>query len=362
MQIVVLLIKEVVQSLRDFKSMALMIIMPTGLTIILGLALNDTNKALINFSNVKVLYNDYLCTEEEKEIVRGYIRALEELKIDCLYSENKYEEDDNLIYLEFIGFNKINIKYNGKLEEQGEYIYEVIKGINFNNKLRVSLDNREVQGDINDTNYVMLSPITGDIDSISLDYYGVTMIVITIMFSSVTGAYKIIKERESGTLNKILTLPVSKRKIIWGKVLGSIVVVLIQIILTLFISRNILKVNWGSNITSIVNILLCQGVFAVSIGIFIGTLVKDNKSAWMILLTIIMSLGIFGGSFIPIGDMKSEVLDILGNFNLIKYENIALLNIIYENNFSLGISLSIIYLLLSLILIIATSFIMGDVK
>lgn len=364
MQIFIIVIKEIIEGVRDFKSMILMIIMPTILTVILGMALNNDISKEIDLSSIRVIYSINESSYDETNIIYEYLNNIEELGINCVQKDKEDISLKNDIIIDFYDIKNINIIYHNNNKVEGECISYILDNLMEKNNFTSILENEGILVDYKnqDDSYINFNPIIGEYSTSSLDYYGITMIVITIMFASVTGAYKVIREKQSGTLNKIRTIPISTFKLLIGKVIGSLIVILLQIIMTLFISKNVLNVNWGENICLIIFILLCQGVLAISIGVFIGVLLEDNKSAWLILLSLIMTLGFFSGSFFQIGQINNKWIFNLSKVNLLKAENTAIFNYIYNGNSSLIIKISAGYILISIILINISSKIMEEAK
>lgn len=364
MKILIIILKEFVEGIRDTKTMILMVIMPTILTIILGMALDKSNVGDYDLSNIEVSYYINESSNEEINIINALIESLKKQNISCENLDDNNVSRKNTIMLEFYGLKDIRVTYYNKYKIQGEIIKNILENFIESNKLNLILEkeNVSINNKYINKNYVVLSSITGENTTSALNYYGITMVVITIMFSSVTGAYKIIKEKSSGTLKKIRTTPISTRKLLIGKLFGSLIVVFFQVAITMLISKYMLKVNWGYSKGYILIILLCEGIFAISIGIFTGVILEDNKSAWLILLAVIMSLGFFSGSFFSLGQINNRFMLFLTNLNPLKAENIAIFNYIYDGSINLIIQVCSLYICISFILIVISSIIMEEIK
>lgn len=359
-RILLIIIKEILEGIRDIKSMILMILMPSILTVILGIALKDSQSLNIDFKGITVLYevnnNDiYL-----EKLINGYIKMIQGMDIRCEEKDETYKVTAKDIVLYVDEINNINIKYSKYIKTQGEYIEYALENYMKKSVLYNNSFSSDLVIDNNKENYVTLNSITGDNTSTSLDYYGITMIVITVMFSSVTGAYRIIREKQNGTLMKIKSTTINNMEFLTGKVIGSLIIVLLQIEVSMFISRYMLKVNWGDDIKLVTILLLCEGLASIAVGTFVGIIVEDEKSAWIIMLSGIMVLGFFSGAFVQLGIIKNDLVTFLSNLNLIKYENKALFNLIYNEGSWLSIKVCCIYILISLTMVKLTSKIMEE--
>ena len=100
------------------------------------------------------------------------------------------------------------------------------------------------------------------------------------------------EERRTGTLELLLTKPISLWKIILGKYLGCMLLVMIAFLPTLvyFFAVNDLKLNntpldWGSAFSGYLGLISVSSVF-VAIGILGSLLTKNQVSAFMLSLLI----------------------------------------------------------------------------
>ena len=98
------------------------------------------------------------------------------------------------------------------------------------------------------------------------------------------------EERRSGTLELLLTKPLSLWQIILGKYLGCMLLVVVALIPTIFyfvmISRLKLgdvPLDWGSTFTAYIGLLFIGGVFT-AIGLLASLLTKNQVTAFMLAL------------------------------------------------------------------------------
>ena len=352
MNIITIFLKELLQDIRDIKTMVLMILMPTIFTIILSLVVDNDIYNKLNFHDIKVYY---IYSEE----IEDTVNVLKSLNINCI--EGAYKDDGTILTINSEG--KIILDSSLKNKEEGKLIKSILL-----DKMQKEAINKElyIEGleysNIPIEENIYLDSIINSKSNDTLNYYGITMVILTVMFGAISGAYKIIKENKSNTLNKIMSLPVSRSEIIIGKILGSSITLLIQIIVVIIISISILKVNWGSNIMLVVILLYLEGVFFISMGTFIGSFLSDEKSAWMIILTLIMTCGLLSGLFIPIGNINNEILKSICEIMPVTYENNEIFNIIYGSRTSNFTKLIGAYSILTILFTFITTRVMGEKK
>ena len=103
--------------------------------------------------------------------------------------------------------------------------------------------------------FYQITTIDGKRKPNSTDYYSVTVLTMIIMYSSITGLSSIRKEKNLKTGNRILCSPAKKHEILIGKVMGCIVVTVIQALTVLLFSKLVLNAYWGTNIGAIMALL-----------------------------------------------------------------------------------------------------------
>lgn len=135
MKILIIILKEFVEGIRDIKTMTLMIIMPTILTIILGMALDKSNIGDYDLSNIEVSYYINEGSNEEINIINGLIESLKKQNISCEKLNDNNFSRKNTIMLEFYGLKDINVTYYNKYKIQGEIIKNILESFIESNKL-----------------------------------------------------------------------------------------------------------------------------------------------------------------------------------------------------------------------------------
>ena len=128
------------------------------------------------------------------------------------------------------------------------------------------------------------------------------------------------EEKRSGTIELLLTSPVTDIEIILGKFLGALTLYAIMIGVSV-IHLGLLFVygspEWKPLVTAYVGLLLMGGCF-ISVGLFISTLTKNQVVAFMLTFTVFLFLWIITwiGSFAgPTVDSLTQYLSIIDHFD-----------------------------------------------
>ena len=119
-------------------------------------------------------------------------------------------------------------------------------------------------------------------------------------------AGSILQEKQQGTRDRILTLPVSWVTLLLGKITVYLLVCLAQFIVMIAIGIYLLPqitalppLSLDVNLLALVAITLASGLAAVGFGMLIGTLSSTFNQAAPIGSTLVVILAILGGIFVP---------------------------------------------------------------
>jgi ABC-2 type transport system permease protein len=128
------------------------------------------------------------------------------------------------------------------------------------------------------------------------------------------------EEKRSGTIELLLTSPVTDFQIVMGKFFGAMALYLIMLAISL-IHLAILFVygrpEWKPILTAYLGLFLFGGCF-ISVGMFISTLTRNQIVAFMSTLTLFLFLWVINwiGSLVgPTGERLTEYLSIVNHFD-----------------------------------------------
>ena len=119
-------------------------------------------------------------------------------------------------------------------------------------------------------------------------------------------AGSMIKERESGSLKRLLTMPVSLTQILLAKVLVFIFVCLLQFVLMMMIGLLILPMlgtptlELGNSISGLLLIVIASAFAASGFGIMVGTMATSHEQASTFSAVSIILAAALGGVMVPV--------------------------------------------------------------
>jgi ABC-2 type transport system permease protein len=137
----------------------------------------------------------------------------------------------------------------------------------------------------------------------SWDNIAVLMLpALTVMFAFfITAAMStdLIKEREAGSLRRLVAAPLPRGALIGGKVLAYTLVVVIQVAIIFLIGALAMDMSFGNSPFGLILITLSLGLVATTLGMLVASLAKSVEQAGSISLVLIFVLGFLSGSFAP---------------------------------------------------------------
>jgi ABC-2 type transport system permease protein len=132
------------------------------------------------------------------------------------------------------------------------------------------------------------------------------------MLSIILSGATLIRERERGTLEHLLVMPVTPAEIILGKIWSTGLVVLVAAMLSLvFVVEGALRVPMQGSIALFMLTAALHLFATASIGIFLATLARSMPQFGMLLVLVLLPLQLLSGGFTPRESMPSIVRTVM---------------------------------------------------
>lgn len=132
------------------------------------------------------------------------------------------------------------------------------------------------------------------------------LMAMVIMMAAMIGlAGSISRERELGTLDGIISAPISRLSIVLGKSLAQIVRGLLQAILTLVLAILIFGVVVHGNLALLALLLLLTVFSFIGLGVIISALASQQETAMTIMMTLTFPMLFLSGALFPIQQMPT---------------------------------------------------------
>ncbi|BBI34585.1 ABC transporter permease [Cohnella abietis] len=167
--------------------------------------------------------------------------------------------------------------------------------------------------------------VSGDITDFNkfsaLQYNSVAYLVMFMLYSGMTGAIGITKERDTGTLLRLYAMPVSLNTMLLGKLIGVTMFSFIQAAFIILFTKEIYGVNWGTDYGGIALVCVLVSMATVSFAIIISSFIRSRRGIESIfsLLIIVMTF-LSGGMIVDLGASIRRI----GKFTINHWANEAL--------------------------------------
>ncbi|EDU38313.1 ABC transporter permease [Clostridium sporogenes] len=353
MKILNILKKEILQNLRDKKSMLLMTLFPMLLITILGTVFSGNFASTINIPEINVMYSINKDVKIDKNF-KDFTKEIEKtMKVN--FKETKDEKDalekisngKTDVYIKIPNDKKIYIYENNLRAFNSQLVSTLLDAFvdKVNMTKEVASKNPMALSKIKvntSPNFVNTKTIDGKDSPRGIDYYAVTMLTMTILYGTAVGAMSIASEIKRRTYKRLICSNTSPLKILFSKILASFLVIAFQSFLIYLFSKYILGTNWGNNKLALVSVVASLIFMAVSAGVCIANTIKNEGVMSIIIYMFVPILTFLGGGYVPLEPIGSKMLNSVSNISPLKWSNDAIFKIIFGNNLSIfGITMLI---------------------
>ncbi|MCD9022415.1 ABC transporter permease [Cohnella silvisoli] len=141
----------------------------------------------------------------------------------------------------------------------------------------------------------------------AMTYQAIGFLITFMMFSSVNLTELILKEKENRTFLRLLSSPVSARTYVLSNVIVNILILLIQIVLTLFMMKTVFKIDSGIPYGQMIPILLLFALAAIGLSLLIVAFAKSSSGAGALQNLIITPTCLLSGCYFPAEIMPDSI-------------------------------------------------------
>ena len=133
-----------------------------------------------------------------------------------------------------------------------------------------------------------------------LDYYSLSMTSMFLLFVSMFGAFSFITERREQTMARLLTTPTRRSAYVGGKMLGIMLLGLVQFGVLFAYTSGMMRVNWGESVLA--TWMMAGGELAAATGlaVLIASIAKTERGAGGVGPLVVQVMALLGGAFFQI--------------------------------------------------------------
>ncbi|WP_066073452.1 ABC transporter permease [Neobacillus soli] len=134
----------------------------------------------------------------------------------------------------------------------------------------------------------------------SFQYYAAAMGVMFLLMTVVQGVSTMILEKEQDVFNRLLLTNLTYPNYLLGKMLGLMIICLLQVFIIIVGTSLIFGVDWGSSVSGIVIMTFAFVVNASGLGVLAGSFIKTEKSFNVAGMFGTQIMAALGGSMVPL--------------------------------------------------------------
>ncbi len=331
------------QTIHDKRTLALMMIAPLVVMSLVYFLFNSSEEVTLNVGvyNTSEAFNDNLKDTD--------------LNIEKYSNKDNIEDkikNDNLSAFIYMDNNDLNVTYENSAPQDTKQIEAKINATLAKDEmmnLKKAIQQTNMLGNNIDNNKISInsSYVYGDKDLTFFDTLNPMLIgFFVFFFVFLVSGISLLKERTTGTLDKLLSTPIKRSEIVIGYLLGYGLFSVIQTIVLVLFSIYVLDIKIVGDVFLVIGINILIALVALSLGILLSTF-ANSEFQMMQFIPIVIVPQIFFTGIIPIDSMASW-LQTLGKITPLYYGANALNNVILK-----GYSISDISGELSVLLLFA---------
>lgn len=297
------ILNEIRSCFRSGSTLFFSILFPSLCTFFLGTLLENIEVSDSVVGELNIAY----CVEDggySADTFEEFILSLEEesvisaVKITPTELKNAAEKYSAAVEL---NGSEITI-YNGSNAVQNRTVKALIDGYNQTAAayMSVALSNPQALGSIELSEDSFVQPHDFGRTRTMMDYYAVAMTVVIVFFGScIAGASTYSDEHSNNTINRLTAAPISKTAVYFGKILGHLPLVLVQVGTVMIVSTLFFGAHYCSTFEE--NLLLfamfvCSSLALLAVGVLLNLLFPKMPSM-PVLMPIIWVMLFYSGVF-----------------------------------------------------------------
>jgi len=124
--------------------------------------------------------------------------------------------------------------------------------------------------------------------------------IMMLLFSVSASGASLLTEKEEGTLRRLLVAPISPSNILYGKMLSTLFLAILQLTVMFLYSWLVLDLDIFINLPALILMILASAFACSSFGIFMASVCKSRKQVESLSTSVILVLSALGGSMMPL--------------------------------------------------------------
>ncbi|EHS2295540.1 ABC transporter permease [Enterococcus faecalis] len=341
-----ILVRVIKELIRDKRTLALMLIAPIIVLSLMNIVFDSNSETHVKIGIDKTIPSEIINQLPKKEV-----------KINRYKTNNEYKKkmiDDNLDAFVTLDGSTFHITYENEDPTNTAKIKGLFQNLLLANKLKeLSMNVQKLSKETGQTvvikdlsikdNYIYGGKNSSFFDKIFPILIGFFVFFFVFLISGIA----LLRERTTGTLERLLATPVRRSEIVIGYLVGYGIFAIIQTLIIVFFSIYILNLQIMGSLWWVIATNILIALTALVMGIFVSTFANSEFQMIQFIPLVVIPQVFFSG-LIPLDSMASWVRNIAYVFPL-SYAGNALTDIMIkgqgweEISFDLGVLLLFIF-------------------
>jgi ABC-2 type transport system permease protein len=166
----------------------------------------------------------------------------------------------------------------------------------------------------------------------AMQYYAAMMLVMFLLYSGMAAGISITNEKQSGTLERLLAMPIRPFTWLAGKLIGNTLLAIAQIFVVIGFTAIVYGVEWG-NLWGAVAICILVVWISMLLAVIITRFAENERSVTAIFNVLIVAMTFVSGGFTP------QVVGLMGGvetFTINHWATDGLMNIMYDGTWAVA--------------------------
>jgi ABC-2 type transport system permease protein len=166
----------------------------------------------------------------------------------------------------------------------------------------------------------------------AMQYYAAMMLVMFLLYSGMAAGISITNEKQSGTLERLLAMPIRPFTWLAGKLIGNTLLAIAQIFVVIGFTAIVYGVEWG-NLWGAVAICILVVWISMLLAVIITRFAENERSVTAIFNVLIVAMSFVSGGFTP------QVVGLMGGvetFTINHWATDGLMNIMYDGTWAVA--------------------------
>jgi ABC-2 type transport system permease protein len=148
---------------------------------------------------------------------------------------------------------------------------------------------------------------SGIVHVTAIDYYGLSMVAMFLMFGAMFGAFSTIREKREQTMNRMLSTPSPRTAIVAGKMLSVFVLGMAQFAVLYVFTRFVFGVEWGAHPIATGVVAAAEVLAVTGLSTLIASVANTERAAGGIGPLVIQVQALIGGAFFSLNALPEWV-------------------------------------------------------